>query len=645
MRKRTKREMLPGSHRYRRSLSLLASLVLAATAQAQQNFTFTSVVDSTGPLKEFDALFPSINNRGEVVFHAKFPAGGGQPAGQGIYVTDGSSYRGIAVTGGVYTGFFANPAINDNGLVAFQASGPSGSEGVFLGDGRTMDNRTVATNRSGRLFQFSPVIRFSDYGLGIAADGTVAFLAQFQTSRKLGAFAGNGLAQETQLYPPPGSSESNLSQMTPATNARGDVVLRAGPELLRTNVAGGPMIVIATTAGDSAFASFDSFSINDAGTVAFVAQRKSGGYGLYTGDGGSAPTHIVDTTQQPQFSRFRTVSINNTGSIAFGANFTNGSSNIFVINSGGAKSVLQPDLFGSTVSGFYADVTPRALNDAGQLVFWYRLANGRQGIAVATPNNGVESRRLGNISTRLPVQTGESVLIGGFIVTSGQPKRLIIRAIGPSLGQAGVSGALADPVLELISGDGTLLASNDNWRESQEAEIRQTGVQPSNDLESAIVRTLEPGNYTAVLRGRNDGTGVGLVEAYDLTQTTTSRLANISTRGFVDLGENVLIGGFIVGPYAKVVVRAIGPSLANAGVNGVLQNPTLEVIDSNGSEVAANDDWKSSQRGELEALAIQPTDERESALIATLASGNYTAIVRGAGDTTGVGLVEVYNIE
>lgn len=257
--------------------------------------------------------------------------------------------------------------------------------------------------------------------------------------------------------------------------------------------------------------------------------------------------------------------------------------------------------------------------------------------------NGVAEKTLGNIATRLQVETGENVLIGGIIVVGDVPKRVIIRALGPSLGAAGVAGTLDNPTLELFQGD-TLLAANDDWKNDAESEIAETGVQPGDDREAAIVRTLEPGNYTAVLRGKGDTTGIGLVEAYDLDQRPDSKLGNISTRGFVGTGANVLIGGFIVGPTTKVVVRAIGPSLGNAGLAGALQDPALDLVNANGEVVGTNDNWKGTQRAELEAIGIQPSDDREAALIATLTAGNYTAVVRSAANATGVGLVEVYNL-
>lgn len=284
-------------------------------------------------------------------------------------------------------------------------------------------------------------------------------------------------------------------------------------------------------------------------------------------------------------------------------------------------------------------VDPNADPDADGLT---NLQEYQMGLDPNFPNE-----RLLNISTRLPVQTGDNVLIGGFIVTGNVPKRIIVRGLGPSLTAAGVPGAMTDPTLELH--DSTqLIAYNDNWQDSQANEIANTGIPPSDAHESAIVQTLNPGAYTAVLAGKDGSTGVGLVEAFDLDQSVPSRLANISTRGFVGTEDNVLIGGFILGPNQggtpHIIVRAIGPSLSNAGVQGALQDTTLELHDSQGNTIASNDDWKESQQAEIEATGVPPSDDRESAIVARLVPGNYTGVVRGKENTTGVGLVEVYNI-
>jgi hypothetical protein len=245
------------------------------------------------------------------------------------------------------------------------------------------------------------------------------------------------------------------------------------------------------------------------------------------------------------------------------------------------------------------------------------------------------------------VQTGENVLIGGFIINGTEPKRVIMRAIGPSLAQF-FSGTLANPTLELFQGS-TLLQDNNDWKDTQRTEIEATGLQPGDDFESAIVRTLSPGSYTAVLRGLGDTTGIAVIEAYDLNTAANSKLANIATRGFVEAGDNVMIGGLITGPAgganARVVVRAIGPSLTAFGIAGALQDPTVELKNSNGATLSSNDDWQQGQPAELQQLGLAPGDTRESALVATLAPGAYTAIVRGAGNTAGVALVEVYHVQ
>ena len=256
-----------------------------------------------------------------------------------------------------------------------------------------------------------------------------------------------------------------------------------------------------------------------------------------------------------------------------------------------------------------------------------------------------------NISTRLPVGTDQNVLIGGFIIQGPMPKTVILRAIGPSLPLA---GALQDPFLELHDGTGAAIATNDNWRSTQIGGLLTSGqsidliastVAPSNDAESAILVTLNPGAYTAVVRGANNSTGIAVVEGYDLDADKSSTLANISTRGFVQTGDNVLIGGFIFGGGngpTNVVVRGVGPSLAAFGVNNTLSDPVLELHDANGRIVDANDDWKTNQ-AKIQATGLQPSNDAESAILVTnLAPGGYTAVLQGKNGGTGVGVVEVY---
>ena len=256
---------------------------------------------------------------------------------------------------------------------------------------------------------------------------------------------------------------------------------------------------------------------------------------------------------------------------------------------------------------------------------------------------GQNPSSLANISTRARVLTGDNVLIGGFIITGAQNKRLIVRAVGPSLPLA---ARLANPSLELFNSGGQVIASNNDWRSNQQAEIQATTLAPTNDLEAAVVTTLTPGAYTVIIRGVNNGTGIGLVEVYDLDRSAGSEFANIASRGLVQTGDDVMIGGLIIiGPDPqRVVLRAIGPSLTALGVPGALQDPTLEFVDANGASMS-NDDWMSTQAGEISATGLAPSDPRESAIVVTLLPGAYTAIVRGKNNTIGVGLVEVFGVQ
>jgi len=246
------------------------------------------------------------------------------------------------------------------------------------------------------------------------------------------------------------------------------------------------------------------------------------------------------------------------------------------------------------------------------------------------------------------VGTGDNVGIGGFIISGVTPKHVLIRAIGPSLTQSGVPNALADPVLELYHSGPSPFISNNNWRDTQEDAIKATGIPPVNDLESAIDTTLTPGNYTAIVRGNDGGTGVALVEVYDLNQPA-GRLANISTRAFVQTGADITIAGFVLGNQNgadRIVIRGIGPSLASSGVSNPLPNPTLELRNGDGTLLATNNDWQDdpAQAAKLSGAGLAPSHNLESGIAVTLPPGSYTALLAGENDTTGIGLVEVYDL-
>jgi hypothetical protein len=253
-----------------------------------------------------------------------------------------------------------------------------------------------------------------------------------------------------------------------------------------------------------------------------------------------------------------------------------------------------------------------------------------------------------NLSTRMLVQTGDNVGIGGFIITGSTTKRVIIRAMGPSLTAFGVPNALPDPVLELHGPSAFVTITNDNWRDTQETEIQGTGLPPTNNLESAIVATLVPGPYTAIVRGNGSTSGVGLIEVYDLNQVVDAKLANLSTRAAVSTGDNIVIAGFVLSIGSgndRIVVRGLGPSLTVFGVPNALANPALELRDTNGALLASNNDWQDdpAQAAELSAAGLAPTNNLEAAIAATLPTGLYTALLSGTNGSTGIGVVEVYD--
>jgi uncharacterized repeat protein (TIGR02543 family) len=270
---------------------------------------------------------------------------------------------------------------------------------------------------------------------------------------------------------------------------------------------------------------------------------------------------------------------------------------------------------------------------------------------------------LANASTRLLVQTGNNIGIAGFIIT-GQSQRVVIRGLGPTLSQFGVEGALSDPVLLLFNQAGQMIASNDDWVTTvvdgtiitgdQVAEIQDIGFAPSSNYESVIIATLPPGNYTAQLQGYNNATGVALVEVNGLPPNSSTNLSNLSTRALVLTGDDVMIGGFIIaGQSQRVVIRALGRTLSRFGVQGVLDNPQLLLFNEGGQLIARNDNWQTTvidgtiitgnQVNMIQSLGFAPLSVLESVIVATLPPGNYTAILQGVNNTTGVALVEIYS--
>lgn len=249
---------------------------------------------------------------------------------------------------------------------------------------------------------------------------------------------------------------------------------------------------------------------------------------------------------------------------------------------------------------------------------------------------------LANISTRTQVGIGEDVLIGGFIIDGVVAKKVALRALGPSLSAFGVNGAMSNPVLEVVDSTGAVVIANDDWNVPGE-EVSAAGLAPSDAREAALVVSLKPGSYTAIVSGKESTAGIALFELYDL-DAPTGRVANISTRSRVETGDDVMIGGFILSSASgsKVIVRAIGPSLVQLGVADALLDPTLELYDSNGSIISANDNWRSDDEDAITQTTMAPTDRREAAIVATLIAGAYSGVIRGAQNTTGVALIEVF---
>jgi DNA-binding beta-propeller fold protein YncE len=355
------------------------------------------------------------------------------------------------------------------------------------------------------------------------------------------------------------------------------------------------------------------------------------------------------------------------GTIAITGNFSQAQNGTLIIESAG-KGLDQLDLVQvggtanlggnlhvKTINGFVPDAADAfnplgygavtgTFNSVSGNVQITQSANG----ALLSLNSNAPQPQSGqplNIATRMSVQAGDNVLIAGFIITgpTGSTKKVLIRGLGPSLAQFGVPNTLSDPLLELHKSDGTV--TNDDWQQGDTSQI-PNGFAPANPREAVIVATLAPGNYSAVVKGAHGETGVGIAEVYDLDAASPAKLGNIATRGFINTGDDVMIGGFIVGGNepAKILIRAIGPTLSDFGVQGALQDPTLELHDSNGMSIS-NDNWRETQEAEIIATTIPPNKNQEPAILATLVPGNYTAVVRGKNNTTGVGLVEAYNLQ
>jgi sugar lactone lactonase YvrE len=562
---------------------------------------------------------------------------------------------GVAVdgAGNVYVADFSNSTIRkvSSGEVATTVAGSARSLGSVDGTGsaaRFSQPAGVAVDSAGNLYvadTFNETIR------KISSGGVVTTLAGLAGS--YGSVDGTGSA--ARFNGPSGVAVDSIGNLYVADQHNQAIrkISSGGVVTTVAGSAGGPSGSADGTGSAARFRDPSGLAVDSAGNL-YVADtgnstiRKIDSGGVVTtlaglaGSSGSAD----GTGSAAQFRFPDGVTVDSAGNVYVA---DTGNHTMRKVNSAGVVTTVA-GLAGSSGSG---DGTGNAVR-----------FNGPSGVAVDSAGNlyvadrGNNTIRVGsivaraqtqNLSTRLKALSGDNVLIGGFIITGNAPKKVVIRGIGPSLP---LEGAMADPVLQLHKPDGSVV-SNNNWKiddqsgQSQEANIRATALPPSNDLESALVVTLSPGNYTAIVSGKDGGQGVALVELYDLEGTAPSKLANISARGFVDQGDNVLIGGFIVGPTIagsnRIVIRGIGPSLP---FSTALQDPVLELHDGNGVLLSSNDNWgDDANAAEIQALELDPKNSRECALLRPLSPGAYTAILSGKGGTTGVGLIEVYNLQ
>jgi sugar lactone lactonase YvrE len=500
-----------------------------------------------------------------------------------------------AAAGDLYTKDFNDSPIiriaQDGTKTVFAPSDGSQTTGIAFD---RAGNLYVASAAGGNILKFAPDGTKTTFAAGLDRPYSLAFDA-----------AGNLFVSATNSifkFAPDGTKTVFASGLS---NPAGLAFDRAG-NLFLTQGSAGPVLKFSPDGTSSVFAPSPDFShpflgiALDAADNVYIAEFVPGTIYKYSPDG---KTRTV----------FSPPANSSTGSIEFDSagnlfSFVEGQGSIYKITPNGTRTLFASNL------GFAA---------------WGAFEPAR-GYSV-------------NLSTRLRVQTEENVMIAGFI--GADPTTVVIRGIGPSLAQADIKSALQDPVLELHDSTGAVIKVNDNWRETQETELQASGLAPKNDFEAAMLVTLPPGAYTAIIRGKNFSLGVGLIEIYDLNQASHAKLVNLSTRGRVETGENVMIGGFIVGGNGeKVLLRALGPSLLTNGVLEPLLDPTLTLFNSNGSPINSNNNWKDTHEIAIRGTGMAPPNDLESAILTTLPPGQYTVVVQDHNGLSGVAVIELYNL-
>ena len=627
--------------------------------------------DSSGASGDLDTSFnPATATNGLILATAV------QPDGKVIIGGSFTSYAGVArnrvarlnTDGSLDTTFNPGSGANDQvNAIALQPDGKVIIGGFFTVVSTTITRRVARLNPNGSVdTSFNPAVGFDQTNgadntvteIQLLPDGKVMIAGAFNvyrtvTRNRVARLLADGTLDTT--FDPGAGPNETVSAMTLAGAGKvligGTFTTVAGPNrrgIARLNANGSldatfnPGTGVAS-GGVSAIRLRADGKILAAGSFAFFNSQSARNIVRLNSDGSRDST--FGTAALPIAASVRSLVLQQSGRVVVAGEIAQSSS----APPEGLFARLNDD--GSLDSSFNVGAGPdRAVQVASVMADGRIVIGGNFNTYDGIPRSriarvfGLTPPALRNISTRSLIGTGDRVQIAGFIITGNETKRVLLRGIGPSLTALGVPAALQDPVLELYTSSGALLFSNDNWRGSQQISIAATGLQPSDDREAAMVMTLQPGSYTVVHSGKNGTTGNALIELYELT-TSGAKLANISTRGFVGTGDGVMIGGFIQGgDDARVVVRALGPSLAAAGVSGALANPRVALYDGNGALVGFNINWKDGQAAEITATGLQPSNDLEAALIVTLPAGSYTAVMEGFDGGTGVGLVEIYHI-
>jgi hypothetical protein len=531
-------------------------------------------------------------------------ANGGSTSINPAAFSDNGTASAALLSQGTYTGTIS---VNGAGVVSISNASPIGSHTITI---RATDNCGLATDASFTLnvTNNSPVITA---GAAVTRQqGSAGTTATIATVSDPDQSAGSLTVTATTV--PSGIS------VTGVTNNSGTVTATVAADCSATLGANTVVLTVTDSNGGSSTANFTvNVSANTAPTLSYNAASVAyaGSTTINPATGPSDNGSVASIVLQSQGTYTGTISVNGAGVVS-------------ISNAAPAGS---------------HSITIRATDNCGLTTDATFTLN------VAAP---IPAQAL-NISTRLRTDTGDKVMIGGFIIRGNASKPVVIRGLGPSLANAGVPAAtvLNDPVLELHGPNGALITSNDNWKDSpQRSQIEGTVFQPTDDREAVILATLSPGNYTAILRGVGQTTGIGLVEVYDNNQAVDSDLANIGTRGFVRTGNEVMIGGFTLGGNnnpTRIAIRALGPSLTSSGLSNVLADPTLELHNANGTILISNDDWQSdsASAGQLSANGLALPDPKESGIFISLSAGQFTAIVAGKNGGTGIGLVEIYNLK